>query len=45
MAIGILVGQSLVFASSYMVTYWPFFFLYGVGFGINNGIAVSVFKI
>jgi hypothetical protein len=41
MAIGILIGQSLVFASSFMVTYWPFFFLYGIGWGINNGVAVS----
>jgi len=40
MALGIFIGQSLVFASSFVNEYWGFFFLYGIGFGINNGIAV-----
>ena len=41
MGAGILIGQTLVFLSSYQTEYWGFFFLYGIGFGINNGIAVS----
>jgi len=42
MAIGIFLGQTLVFLSSYQTEYWGFFFLYGIGFGINNGIAVRI---
>ena len=42
MTIGIMLGQSLVFLSSYQKEYWGFFFLYGIGFGINNGIAYVI---
>jgi len=42
MALGIFIGQSLVFASSFVNEYWGFFFLYGIGFGINNGIAYVI---
>jgi len=42
MIIGCVIGLVSIFASSFMKNFWGFFFLYGAGFGICNGIAVSV---
>ena len=42
MLIGAIIGISLIYYSSYQVSYWPFFFTYSLGFGVGNGIAYGV---
>lgn len=41
MIIGCVIGLISLFFSSYMKNFWGFFFLYGAGFGLCNGISVS----
>ena len=42
LSVGVTIGISMLFASSFVTSFWPFLVLFGVGYGICNGLTYMV---